>query len=107
VAERKDPLDGCTGFEWDEGNASKNWVLHQVAPEEAEALFFNEPLMIRSDARHSKQETRYYALGHTGRGRHLFVAFTMRGSLVRVISVRDMSRKEKTVYASYEKEADT
>jgi uncharacterized DUF497 family protein/predicted DNA binding CopG/RHH family protein len=94
VAEREDPLDGCTGFEWDEGNEHKNWARHQVTPEEAEDVFFNEPLVVRGDVRHSTRERRYYALGQTGVGRYLFVAFTIRRSLLRVISVRDMNREE-------------
>jgi len=104
VAERKDPLDACTGFEWDEGNAHKNWERHQVTPEEAEDVFFNEPLAVRSDVRPSRQERRYYALGQTGGGRYLFVAFTIRRSLLRVISVRDMNRKERDAYAKHEDE---
>ena len=105
MAERRDPLDACTGFEWDEGNAHKNWERHQVTPEEAEGVFFNEPLVVRSDVRHSKQERRYYALGQTGGGRYLFVAFTIRRSLLRVISVRDMNRKERGAYAKHEDES--
>jgi uncharacterized DUF497 family protein len=102
VAERRDPLDACTGFEWDEGNANKNWERHQVTPEEAEDVFFNEPLVVRSDLRHSRQEKRYYALGQTSAGRYLFVSFTIRRSLLRVISVRDMNRKERDAYANHE-----
>lgn len=105
MAESQSPLDACTGFEWDEENAQKNWIGHQVTPEEAEDVFFNEPLIVRSDVRHSKQEKRYYALGQTSVGRHLFIAFTIRRSLLRVISVRDMNRKERDVYAKHEKEA--
>jgi uncharacterized DUF497 family protein len=105
VAERKDPLDACTGFEWDEGNAHKNWERHRITPEEAEDVFFNEPLVVRSDVRHSRQEKRYYALGQTGSGRCLFVSFTIRRSLMRVISVRDMNRKERDAYAKHEEEA--
>jgi uncharacterized DUF497 family protein len=93
VAESIDPLDACSGFEWDEGNANKNWERHQVSPEEAEEVFFNEPLVVRGDVRHSKLEKRYYALGQTGIGRFLFIAFTVRRSRLRVISVRDMSRE--------------
>ena len=106
VAERNDPLGACTGFEWDEGNAHKNCERHQVTQEEAEDVFFNEPLVVRDDARHTKQEKRYYALGQTGGGRRLFVAFTIRRSMVRVISVRDMNRNEREAYASHEEETD-
>lgn len=105
MAIRKDPLELCAGFEWDEANTLKNWERHGVAPEEAEDVFFNEPLVVRSDQRHSKSEKRYYALGRTDAGRHLFVAFTIRGRLVRVISVRDMNRRERSAYAYHEKEA--
>ena len=107
MAAQRDPLEACTGFEWDEGNQRKNWERHQVTPEEAEDLFFNEPLIVRSDPRHSKQEKRHYALGQSSGGRYLFVAFTIRGTLLRVISVRDMNRKEREVYARREKEDNT
>lgn len=103
VGKRKDPVAACTGFEWDEANAPKNWNRHRVTPEEAEDIFFNEPLIVRGDMRHSKREKRYYALGQTGGGRCLFVAFTVRGSLLRVISVRDMNRRERDAYADSEK----
>jgi uncharacterized DUF497 family protein len=105
VAERKDPLEACTGFEWDEDNAHKNWESHRVTPEEAEDVFFNEPLVVRSDIRHSEKEKRYYALGQTGLGRYLFVAFKVHHSRIRVISVRDMNRKERGIYAKHEEEA--
>jgi uncharacterized protein len=105
VPGRKDPLAACTGFEWDEANSQKNWDCHRVTPEEAEDVFFHEPLMVRGDVRHSRQERRYYALGQTGHGRCLFVAFTIRGTLLRVISVRDMNREERSAYARHEKES--
>jgi uncharacterized DUF497 family protein len=105
VAERNDPLDGCCGFEWDEANAHKNWERHRVSPDEAEDVFFNDPLVVRSDIRHSRREKRYFALGQTSNGRSLFVAFTVRGSRVRVISVRDMNRRERDAYAKHENEA--
>jgi uncharacterized protein len=107
VTEHKDSLNACTGFDWDEANAHKNWERHRVTPEEAEDIFFNEPLVVRGDVRHSKREKRYYALGQTGDGRYLFVAFTIRGPLLRVISVRDMNQREKEAYAHHEKESGT
>jgi hypothetical protein len=102
MAERRDPLDECIGFDWDEANAQKNWEQHEVTPEEAEDVFFNEPLVVRGDIRHSQREKRYYALGQTRRGRHLFVAFTIQRKLIRVISVRDMNRKEEESYGKHE-----
>ena len=97
-----DPLDNCIGFEWDDANTQKNWERHQVAPEEAEDLFFHLPFVVRSDVRHSKTEKRYYALGQTGAGRRLFVVFTIRGERIRVISARDMNRNETEAYKRYE-----
>lgn len=99
-----DPLESCIGFDRDDGKLHKNWERHRVTPEEAEDVFFHEPLMARGDGRHSKGEKRYYALGRTGAGRRLFVAFTIRGNLIRVISVRDMNIHERKIYARHEKE---
>ncbi len=93
-----DPLASCTGFEWDEANTAKNWDLHRVTSEEAEEVFFLEPLVVRSDVAHSKNEKRYYAFGQTGTGRRLFIAFTLRGTRIRVISARDMNRNESKRY---------
>jgi uncharacterized DUF497 family protein len=97
-------LENCAGFDWDDGNAHKNWERHRVAPEEAEDVFFQEPLVVRSDVRHSKGENRYYALGQTVVGRRLFVVFTVRRKLIRMISVRDMNRNETEAYGTYAEE---
>lgn len=97
-----DPLENCAGFDWDDGNAHKNWERHRVAPEEAEDVFFHEPFVVRGDLRHSKSEKRYYALGQTGAGRRLFVVFTVRRKLIRVISARDMNRNETHAYEKYD-----
>ena len=91
-------LSGCEGFQWDEGNAEKSWRKHGVSRSECEQIFFNRPLLIADDAKHSEQERRYYALGVTDAGRHLFEVFTLRGVLIRVISARDMSRRERLIY---------
>jgi uncharacterized DUF497 family protein len=65
---------------------------------EAEEIFFNEPLVVMADQEHSEQEARYQALGQTDSGRSLFISFTVRRSLVRVISARDMTRREVRTY---------
>lgn len=94
---RKDPLEGCTGFDWD-GNVDKNRERHRVAFWEAEEVFFNEPLVIRTDPAHSGGEGRFLALGRTDSGRLLFLSFAVRRSLIRIISARDMTRREATTY---------
>lgn len=88
------------GFDWDEGSRRKNVDKHGVAQAEAEQLFFNDPLLVVADERHSAAEPRFHALGRTEDGSRLHVTFTLRGagSLIRVISARDMNRKERTVY---------
>jgi len=91
-------LNACTGFDWDAGNTDKNWVKHSVTPSECEQVFFNRPLIVKGDHKHSITEKRYYALGRTNLKRYLFIAFTVRKNLIRVISARDMSRKERKVY---------
>lgn len=98
-------MDNCVGFDWNDDNVDKNWERHGVTPEEAEDVFFNEPLIVAGDVRHSGREKRYYALGQTAIGRTLFIAFTMRARLIRVISVRDMNRREEEEYRRHEKTA--
>jgi hypothetical protein len=95
-------LSQCEGFEWDAGNAPKIWERHEVAPGEAEQLFFNRPLVAAVDPKHSGAEPRYLALGQTDAGRRLFVVFTFRRRLIRVISARDMSRRERREYDNAE-----
>jgi uncharacterized DUF497 family protein len=92
-------INQCTGFQWDDGNSDKNWQKHGVLPMECEQIFFNEPLLLLDDTKHSAIEHRYYALGRTNTLRLLFVVFTLRGSLIRVISARTMSKKEQKIYA--------
>jgi uncharacterized DUF497 family protein len=99
-----DPLENCIGFDRDDANAYKNWERRRVTPEEAEDVFFHEPFVVRSDVQHSKSEKRHYALGQTSAGRRLFVVFTVRRKLIRVISVRDMNRNETETYKRYEEE---
>jgi uncharacterized DUF497 family protein len=92
-------VSDCKGFEWDEGNANKNWYLHKVTDAECEDVFFNLPLIVKSDEKHTNIEERFYALGKTERNRWLFISFTIREDLVRVISARDMTKKEQRKYA--------
>ena len=94
----------CEGFEWDEHNAGKIWQKHRVLPSESEEVFFNRPLVVADDLRHSEAEKRFYALGQTNAGRMLFVVFAVRQRRIRVISARDMSRKERKAYFADEEE---
>ncbi len=92
-------LSTIAGFNWDDGNTRKN-EKHGVSMAEAEQVFFNAPLLLLEDAAHSQGEPRMHALGKADDGRALHVTFTLRqsASLIRVISARDMHRKERTIY---------
>ncbi|WP_438751772.1 BrnT family toxin [Pararhizobium sp. O133] len=93
-----------TGFDWDDGNARKNSQKHDVSQTEAEQIFFNEPLLMITDVKHSLGEHRVHALGKTDSGRRLHITFTLRdgGTKIRVISARGMSRKERIYYEQVE-----
>jgi len=93
----------CVGFEWDKYNSDKNWLKHRVSPAECEQFFFNCPLFVTDDVKHSGKEKRFYALGNTDTGRLLFIVFTIRHDRIRVISARDLNHKERKVYQSHEK----
>ncbi len=88
----------CDGFEWDHGNIEKNWLKHKVSPVECEQIFFNQPLIVLNDPKHSISEKRFAAFGYTDTGRLLVVIFTRRVRLLRVISARDMNRRERKFY---------
>ncbi len=94
----------CIGFQWDRHNVQKNWEKHNVSPVESEQAFFNRPLIIVKDIQHSQEEDRYYALEKTDQDRGLFIALTIRKKLIRVISSRDMNKKERKIYEKDEKE---
>ena len=95
-----DGLENCTGFDWDDGNQDKNWKTHHVSNGETEEVFFNDPLVAGTDQAHSRKEQRHFALGQTNAGRPLFVVFTIRKNLIRVISAREMTNRELRRYKS-------
>ena len=93
-------LDRIIGFQWDAGNARKSVDKHAVSQTEAEQVFFTEPALIAEDTGHSQDELRLHALGITRAGRRLHITFTLRDNdtLIRIISARDMSKKERVYY---------
>ena len=90
----------ATGFDWDEDNSRKSENKHNVSQSEAEQVFFNQPLLVLENIKHSQKEIRYHALGITDDERFLHITFTLRasGALIRIISARDMLRKERKIY---------
>ena len=95
-------LAGLEGFEWDAGNSDKNWQNHRVRQAEAEQVLLNRPVVVAADAKHSRTEPRFFTLGRSDSGRYLAIVFTTRGTFVRVISARPMSRAERRVYGHIE-----
>jgi uncharacterized DUF497 family protein len=92
-------LAAIESFDWDDGNSRKSLEKHDVTQAEAEQVFAGEPL-IAQDVKHSQDEVRLQALGETIEGRKLHVTFTLRHDdrKIRIISARDMNRKERAVY---------
>ena len=85
-------------FEWDDGNADKNWLRHRVSQADCEQIFFNQPLVTAEDDLHSDDEFRHYALGQADAGRLLFLVYTLRKERIRIISARDMIPRERKEY---------
>ena len=95
-------FDNFLGFQWDRGNIDKNLLKHNVENWECEQVFFNKPILVLEDPSHSLSEKRWAAFGKTDADRLLVVVFTKRGKLLRVISARDMNKKEKQFYEENE-----
>ena len=88
------------GFDWDAGNTRKSEEKHDVSQTEVEQVFFNVPLVLTPDLKHSQTEPRFHALGQTNMGRLLHITYTLRfdGRKIRPISARDVHRKERRIY---------
>ena len=90
----KEPIE----FQWDKGNISKNRKKHRVDENEAEEPFFDSKRKTFNDHVHSNKEERFRFIGKTKKGRLLFIAFTIRNKKVRVISARNINKKEVKLY---------
>lgn len=106
MGELEDLLAGLDGFEWDAGNSDKNWLRHEVRQAEAEQALLNTPLVVNATTTHGSAEPRSIALGQTDAGRLLTVVFTVRGTRIRVISARTMSKTERKVYGPIETDSE-
>ena len=95
-------FDNFLGFQWDRGNIDKNLIKQNVENWECEQIFFNKPILVLEDLSHSLSEKRWAAFGKTDADRLLMIVFTKRGKLLRIISARDMNKKEKQFYEENE-----
>jgi len=94
-------IDNVVGFDWDDANLFKNEKKHNLKWQLIEEVFFNDPLVILEDFKHSNTECRCFALGMTDDGSKLFIVFTIRDKRIRVISARHMNKKERVRYENY------
>ncbi len=86
-------------FQWDSGNTHKNLIKHNVSTQEAEEVFTQRPFLTSKDIKHSSRtERRFHGLGQTKNKRKLQITFTIREEKIRIISVRDMDKKERSQY---------
>ena len=93
-------MPGVAGFQWGQGKLEKNWLKHGVSPLECEQVFFNQPLVVAPDLKHSQGEERFFALGRTDTDRCLFVVFTVRRRKLRVISARNSKSSSRSAFAA-------
>jgi uncharacterized protein len=87
-------------FDWDEGNRShieRHGVTTAEAEEALKGHLLYDPPYVRND------EVRANVRGRTWAGRVLAIVFTQRGAKLRVVTARDAKRKERKLYAQYEK----
>ena len=94
-------IKSIIGFDWDEGNIDKNEKKHDLKWQIIEEIFFNKPLLVIEDEKHSANECRCFALGITDEKYQLFVVFTKRQNKIRVISARLMNKKERNIYENF------
>jgi len=91
-------LDKYIEFEWDKGNIDKNKTKHDIENKEAEEIFLCKQKFIFKDKLHSQKEERLRIFGKTNKNRKLLVVFTIRNKRIRIISARDMNKKEVKFY---------
>lgn len=89
------------GFDSDEGNVRRSLDKHGVDTRKAEQVFLDRKLLVLADEGHGGSEKRYHAYGQSADGRHVLVSFALRrnATMIRTISARAMSRRERQRYA--------
>ncbi len=85
-------------FEWDLNKAKTNLLKHNVSFNEAATVFKGKLSITFYDPDHSEQEDRYITIGTSVKGRFLLVAHTDRHEFIRIISARQLTRKELRAY---------
>ena len=91
-------VDVLVGFDWNDANVYKNEEKHGLNYKKIEEIFFNEPLIVVEDFLHSEDECRCVAFGRDDNNSKIMAVFAVRASHIRVISAREMTKKEKKFY---------
>lgn len=91
-------LECIREFEWDAHNKNKNFLKYRVTDQECEEIFFDDRKKNLKDALHSSRETRYVVIGRTRQQRLLFMACAIRDNKIRIISARDLNKKERHLF---------
>ncbi|HSR69810.1 MAG TPA: BrnT family toxin [Acidobacteriota bacterium] len=88
-------------FEWDEAKNESNRRKHGVSFEEARTVFFDEEAIEYPDPDHSDFESRFLMIGRSFRFRVLLVCHCFResDSIIRIISARKATQKERKTFA--------
>ncbi len=87
-------------FEWNESKAQSNKKKHGVTFEEAQSVFYDDFAVQFFDEKNSKIEDRFLLLGHSNKSRILLICHCERerGNLIRIISARKATAKERKLY---------
>ena len=90
-------MDRGSKYDWDRHNTG-HIAVHRVEPHEVEEVLANEPIYIETRIDTGSGEERILELGHTNRGRVLFVAWTPRGERTRPVTAFEATRKTRIAY---------
>ena len=82
-------------FEWDPGKGQRNLRKHGVSFEEAATVFLDLMAMTYPDPDHSNEEDREITIGYSSRQRLLFVSHVRNEDRIRIISARQVTRRER------------
>ena len=87
-------------FDWDQGNFTKSLQKHKITSDSAEQVFLNRDFLVPLGIQVSPKanEPRFGVLGTDLSGKQLSICFTIREGRIRVISIRPMSRVERSNY---------
>ncbi len=85
-------------IEWDDNKATSNLVKHKVSFVEAQTVFDDVLAATDNDPDHSFDEMRFITIGESSAGRLLVVSHTFETDVLRIISARKPTHRERESY---------